>query len=225
MLFVGNMAYGHDNLPKLANYWQIGFGLGELPISGSFKPSFTIGYNFNAKFYAGIIYQIKDEINRNESSINAKSSALEGLLSSSETVAQRFMFQVRYTPAKHGPYLSGGFVYNGKDTENMLFDSRYRELSGESYEGTMGIQQTRPAGCGFALGLGYQYNFRNGFSAGFEWTPAWGQYPVPSYQFSGSSALSEKATDELNNKMDEDFTSSVTNMYKVFHMGIAYRFK
>lgn len=219
------LANSQEQHVLVKNYWQIGIGLGELPTGGSFKPSITVGYHFSEKIYAGFIYQFKDEISRNESSINAKSAKLKGLISSNETVAQRFLFQVRYTPLKNGPYVSGGFVFNGRDTESMLFDDRQRLISGENYSGDIGIQQTRPAGWGFALGLGYQYNFDNGFSAGFEWTPAWGQYPTPSYEFGGSSELSSNATNELTAKMNEGFKSSVTNMYKVFHIGVAYRFQ
>ncbi|MEZ5083793.1 MAG: hypothetical protein R2750_10135 [Bacteroidales bacterium] len=210
---------------QLSNYWQIGFGLGELPTGGSFKPSITIGYQFNEKIYAGIIYQFKDEISRGSSSFNAKSTDLDGLVSSSEDVAQRFLFQIRYTPLKNGPYLSGGIVFNGKDTETMFFEDQSRDIAGEPVSGTILIQQTRPAGWGLALGLGYQYNFKNGFSAGFEWTPAWGQYPTPSYEFGGTSNLSDTAQNSLKQKMDEGFKSSVTNMYKVFHIGVEYRFQ
>lgn len=224
LTLVSLFARSQDRTP-LKNYWQIGIGLGELPIGGSIKPSITVGYHFSEKIYAGLIYQFKDEISRNESSFNAKSSELEGLISSNESVAQRFLFQVRYTPVKYGPYLSGGFVFNGKDTETILFDDRLRQISGENYSGDVHIQQTRPAGWGLAMGLGYQYDFKNGFSAGFEWTPAWGQYTTPSYQFSGSAELSSNATNELTQKMNEGFKSSVTNMYKVFHIGVAYRFQ
>jgi hypothetical protein len=217
-------ATSQENSMEVNKYWQIGFGLGELPIGGSFKPSISVGYHFNDKIYAGIIYQFRDEIQRNGSSLNARSSGMDGLLNSSEIVAQRFLFQVRYTPVKHGPYVSAGFVYNGKDTETMLFDSRTRELSGVNYDGSIFIQQSRPAGWGFALGLGYQYNFRNGFSTGFEWTPAWGQYPVPDYVFKGEADLTDETQSELRNKMNDEFKSSVTNMYKVFHIGVAYRF-
>jgi hypothetical protein len=225
MFLASSVVKSQGNLQINDNYWQIGLGLGELPLGGSFKPSITFGYQFNEKLYAGVIYQFKDEISRDQSSFNVKSSELEGFISSSETVAQRFLLQVRYTPIKNGPYLSGGFIFNGQDTETMRFDNRTREIAGETYDGTIEIQQTRPAGWGVALGLGYQYNFKNGLSAGFEWTPAWGQYPTPSYQFSGTAELSEKASEELKNKLDDGFESSVTNMYKVFHIGLAYQFK
>lgn len=224
-IIIGYVGLAQQKTDYLQNYWQVGFGLGELPTGGSFKPSITVGYHFNEKVYAGIIYQFKDEISRSNSSFNAKSTNLEGLTSSSEDVAQRFLFQVRYTPIKNGPYLSGGFVFNGMDTETMIFEDMNREIAGEPVSGTIEIQQTRPAGWGLALGIGYQYNFKNGFSAGFEWTPAWGQYPTPSYEFGGTSNLSDTAQNKLKHKMDEGFKSSVTNMYKVFHIGVAYRFQ
>ncbi|WP_422860713.1 hypothetical protein ACOKFD_07735 [Flagellimonas sp. S174] len=224
-LFGISIVKGQNNNRIIENSWQIGLGLGELPTGGSFKPSITIGYHFTNKIYAGLIYQVKDRIERDDSSFNAKSSGLDGLLSSSESVAQRFLAQVRYTPIKYGPYLSGGFVYNGKDTETMLFDSRNREIASESYSGNLEIQETRPAGWGVAFGIGYQYNFKNGLSTGFEWTPAWGQYPEPTYEFFGFSTLSEIAQQELKNRMNRKFRRNVTNMYKVFHLGIAYRFK
>lgn len=223
ILFYSQPGMNQESGTPLKGYWQIGIGLGELPIGGSFKPSFTIGFHVNDHLYIGAIYQLKDKIQRDDSSFNAQSSDLNGLISSSETVAQRFLLQLRYTPFKNGPYLSSGIVYNGKDTENMLFDSSSRVLSGENYEGTIDIHQTRPAGWGMALGLGYQYNFKNGLSAGFEWTPAWRQYPVPSYLFGGTSNLSDIAKIDLQKKMDDGFKSSVTNMYKVFHIGLAYR--
>lgn len=211
---------------SLNNYWQIGIGFGEIPYKGSFKPSFTIGYHFNEKLYAGIIYQLADKINRNESSFNAKSNQLPGLVKSSEQVNQRLLLQGRFTPFKNGPYLSFGYVFNGEDRETMVYDNRTRIIDGESIDGTITITQTRPAGGGLALGLGYQYNFKNGFSANFEWTPAWFRgYAQPIYTFSGTTGLSEKAKSILSEKMDSGFTSSVTNLYKIFHIGIAYRIK
>lgn len=121
--------------------------------------------------------------------------------------------------------MSGGFVFNGMDTETMIFEDMDREIADEPVSGTIEIKQTRPAGWGLALSIGYQYNFKNGFSAGFEWTPAWGQYPTPSYEFGGTSNLSDTSQNSLKQKMDEGFKSSVTNMYKVFHIGVAYRFQ
>ena len=207
------------------HYWQLGIGLGELPIGGSFKPSFTIGYKINEKLYLGIVFQLKDQIKRNGSSINAKSSGLDGLISSTEVVSPRFMFQLRYVPVKYGPYLSCGYVYNGKDTENMIFDNRERIIASEPITGNIQIQQCRPGGGGLSLGLGYQYNFNNGFSAGFEWTPAWFQCPEPEYTITGSTELPTIVKSNLEKEMNESFKKSVTNLYKIFHIGVAYSFK
>ena len=94
-IIIGYVGLAQERTDYLQNYWQVGFGLGELPTGGSFKPSITVGYHFNEKVYAGIIYQLKDEISRGNSSFNAQSTDLEGLTSSSEGVDQRFIFQVR----------------------------------------------------------------------------------------------------------------------------------
>ena len=133
------------------------------------------------------------------------------------------MAHVRYTPIKNGPYLSGGIVYNGQDIETMQFDDRVRVVYNVEYSGNLSIQQSRPAGWGLALGLGYQYHFKNGVSAGFEWTPAWGQYPTPTYRWDGSSEFTEETINRLTSQMNNAFRKSVTNMYKVFHIGLSYR--
>ena len=224
-LLLGLRGFSQDPIPGHSPYWQIGIGLGELPTGGSFKPSLTFGYHFNNKFYAGIIYQFKDHIQRDGNSFNAKSSGIEGLIASEESVAQRFLIHTRFTPIKNGPFLSAGIVFNGKDTEQMQFDDSERNINGVDLQGPISITQSRPAGWGMALGLGYQYDFKNGFSAGFEWTPAWGQYPEPAYTFSGNQEISEETTHYLEKKMNVAFKKSVTNMYKVFHLGLAYRFQ
>lgn len=205
-------------------YWQIGIGLGELPTGGSFKPSISVGFHFNEKIYAGFIYQFRDRIARNQSSINARSSGLAGLNAASETVADRLLTQIRFKPFRNGPYLSTGIVYNGRDKETMIFDDRERELFGDEYTGEIVIIQSRPAGWGWAAGVGYEYQFENGISAGIEWTPAWGQYPEPEYHFDGEASLLSSTKKSLRDLMNSKFKSSVTNMYKVFHLGISYRF-
>lgn len=213
-----------NNVPDM-RHWQVGIGLGELPTGGSFKPSITFGYHFNEKLYAGIIYQFKDNISRDGSSFNVKSTDLNGLMDSSEKVSQRFLVQLRYTPFKKGPYISTGYVFNDTDTERMVFDNRARTINGTTYDGSITIDQTRPSGGGFALGLGYQYDFKNGISINTEWTPAWFKgYAQPNYVFSGDANLSEDVQSYLKEKMNAGFKSSVTNLYKVFHIGVAYQF-
>ncbi len=205
--------------------WQIGLGLGEVPTGGSFKPSITLGYHFNQKLYAGVIYQFADHIQRDGSSFNVKSSELSALQKAKEHVAQRFLIQGRYQPMPYLPYLSFGIVYNGNDVEDMSFIAADRSINGNNYSGSILVTQSRKAGWGPALGLGYQYNFKNGLAINAEWTPAWfTPIPTPDYEFSGTADLSAKDKQYIMDKMTDGFKSSVTNRYKVFHVGVAYRF-
>lgn len=215
-----------SNFPNLEKSWQIGIGFGEIPYKGSFKPSLTFGYHLNERLYFGFVYQFKDKIQRDGSSFNVQASGLDGVASSQEQVAQRMMLHGRYTPFKQGPFISFGLVYNGHDVENMHFDARDRMIQGLEYAGSIGIIQSRPSGWGPALGVGYQYNFRNGLSLNAEWSPAWfTKIKEPDYQFADSADLSPETQTYLANKMTDKFQSTVTNRYKVFHIGLAYRFK
>lgn len=208
-----------------ANTWQVGLGLGELPIGGSLKPSVTLGYHFSKHFYAGVIYQFSDEIQRDNSSFNVKTSELNRLHTAKEKVAQRLLIQGRYQPCNYAPYISLGVVYNGNDVEQMTFNAASRNINGTYYQGNINITQSRKAGWGAALGIGYQYNMKNGLSMNAEWTPAWfTPIPTPQYTFSGDATLSNADKTYLANKMTKGFKGSVTNRYKVFHVGIAYRF-
>lgn len=210
---------------QLKDHWQIGIGFGELPMHGSFKPSITIGYYPYEKLYIGFTYQFKDRIQRNGTSFNASSTGIEGLESAYEEVAQRFFIQGRYTPVKYAPYISFGIVYNGEDSETMNFDHRQRNIHGDKYSGSITINQTREAGWGPALGIGYQYDFDN-VSFNAEWSPAWlNGIQEPEYKFSGTSELSENSKKEISAKMTKEFKSSVTNLYKVFHVGVSYKIK
>ncbi|MEZ5015799.1 MAG: outer membrane beta-barrel protein [Flavipsychrobacter sp.] len=210
---------------SLNNSWQVGLGLGELPIGGSLKPSITLGYHFNEHLYVGVIYQTADKIKRDKSSFNVKASELSQLTQAKEDVAQRLLVQCRYTPVRYAPYISLGFVYNGSDVETMNFAPANRIINGNTYNGDLQITQTRKAGSGLAIGIGYQYNFNNGLSINAEWTPAWfTPIPTPEYSFSGTTILSSQDKQFIKDKMTDGFKSSVTNRYKVFHIGVAYHF-
>lgn len=209
----------------IERYWEIGLGFGEIPMQGSFKPSIRVGFHFNDKLYTGIIYQTKDEIQRNGSSFNAKSTELGGLASAKESVGQRFMLQIRYKPLERGPFISSGFVYNGTDTEYMTFGAQERMIGSQNHNDEIRITSTRPGGWGFALGLGYQYEFYNRWSAEFEWTPAWLQLPTASYLIESDLKLTEESESMLVRRLHDGFDDSPTNLYKVFHIGFAYKFK
>lgn len=206
-------------------YWQVGVGLGELPMGGSFKPSITVGYHFNNKIYLGLIYQFKDNINRGKSSFNADATGLTGLTDSREKVGQRFMLQARYTPIKYAPYISFGVVFNDADTETMQFSQQPHAIGNGVYNTDVTVTQTRKAGWAPAIGLGYQFDFKRGFSINAEWTPGWFNWIAkPKIVVSSSEEIAQDDLDIFKKSMADEYQKHLTNLYKVFHFGVSYRF-
>ena len=206
-------------------HWQIGIGFGEIPMAGSFKPSLTFGYHFNEKIYVGAIYQFKDDINRNGSSFNADGTGLSGLTKSHERVGQRFMLQGRYTPVRFAPYISFGVVFNDQDREVMEFAEQDQQIGNNTYHTGLTVTQTRKAGWSPAIGLGYQYDFKFGLSINAEWTPGWFVWvPTPDIQVEAGETIAQEDLDLFKEQTTDEFKSHVTNLYKVFHIGLAYRF-
>ncbi|MCP4311127.1 MAG: hypothetical protein GY790_07695, partial [Bacteroidetes bacterium] len=127
-------AQTNDGMPQ--KYYQAGIGFGEIPfLSKSFKPSFTVGYRFNQNLYIGAIFQLVDNIERNNNSYDAQSIGFDGLLSSKEKVGQRALIHFRVTPIKYGPFISLGLVMNDDDKETVEFDSRTRMIGNNYYDG------------------------------------------------------------------------------------------
>lgn len=206
-------------------YWQVGFGLGEIPMHGSFKPSLTFGYHINDKFYLGVIYQFRDDIHRGTSSFNAEGTGLTDLTDSRETVGQRFMLQCRYTPVKYAPYISLGVVFNDVDREVMYFGNAEHQIGNNTYNAALTVTQCRPAGWAPAIGLGYQADLKCGLSFNAEWTPGWFVWvPEPDIQIESGTIIEDADMDLFKKQVTKDFQSHVTNLYKVFHFGVSYRF-
>ncbi len=213
-------------IPNTANTWQGGLGIGNFPIHGSFKTSLTGGYFITDKLYVGAIYQLRDEIKKNNSSFNAKSAELGGLVRATYYSAPRLLIQGRYTPFKCGAYVSAGIVVNGESQEDMSYNVQKRTIIEEPKINGIRIEQRRSGGWGLGLGIGYQHNFSKHISANIEWTPAWFQHPKPSYKIIASPAnLTNAEMEEIISRMDDAFKRRLTNMYQVIHIGIAYRFK
>ncbi len=223
-LFQVTAQTGESNAPFLRG-WQIGIGLGELPMGGSFKPSFTLGYHFNEHWYVGVNYQLKDKISRGTSSFNAKSTGLSQLQSSTESVGQRAILQVRYTPFRNGPYVAGGLVFNDTDSEQMVFGESLHHIGNNDYQTALEIQQTRKRGLVPALGIGYQYTHKSGLYANVEWIPGlFSGIPEPEYRFTSTETIASNDLNILEDKMTDKFQSTITNWYKVFHIGLGYQF-
>lgn len=209
--------------PALLNgRWHVGLEFGEIPIQGSFKPGLSVGYHFNAFLYAGVVYQIRDHIQRDGRSFNAKAIALDGLIGSSENVGQRAYAQMRLRPHRLAPYVSLGVVFNDCDTETIEFDARNRIIAGQSVDGVLEIVQKRPRGIRPALGLGYSYTLDSGFEIFTEWSGWWvNDAPTPVIEFSGAQ-MHTTVQDHLRGHIVESFKSSIFNIYHVFQIGVGY---
>lgn len=207
---------------SLTGRWHVGLEFGEIPFHGSFKPGLVLGYHVSELMYVGVLYQIRDKIQRNNTSFNARAIDLDGLRTSSEQVGQRGYLQVRVRPHRLSPFASLGLVFNDRDTEMIMFDTRARLIHGEVVDGALVVTQSRPSGWRPALGLGYSYTFPQGIEVFTEWAGWWlFGAPTPDVTFSGAF-LSETTADALRDAIEEEFTSSPFNTYHVFQLGVGY---
>lgn len=203
--------------------WHVGIELGEIPFHGSFKPGISVGYSFNDFCYAGVVYQIRDHIQRDHSSFNAQAIQLPGLERSSEQVGQRAYVHMRLRPHRLAPFVSLGFVYNDADTETIQFDDRERLIGDRLIRGPLKIVQKRPRGFRPALGLGYGYVFDSGFEVFAEWAGWWFQKaPKPQLEISGVNDV--VVLQDLENRIVRSFQSSIFNTYHIFQVGVGYTF-
>lgn len=202
--------------------WTVGIEFGEIPMRGSFKPGLSIGYHFNDFIYVGAVYQIRDNIERNGSSFNAKAINLEGLTGSSEKVGQRGYLQARVRPHRLAPYASIGLVFNDRDTETIRFDDRQRTIGGVNQSGEIVISQSRPRGLRPALGLGYSYTLPTGLELFTEWS-GWWMFgaPRPEVHIAGEN-ISSTSIQVLEDNIIKEFQSSPFNTYHVFQIGVGY---
>ncbi len=217
-------AQTNDVMPQ--KYLQVGVGFGEIPfLSKSFKPSFTVGYRFNQYVYVGAIYQLVDNIERNNNSYDAQSIGFEGLVSSKEKVGQRALIHMRVTPVKHGPFISLGIVMNADDVETIDFDSRKRMIGNNYYEGNTTITLTRKGAIRPALGLGYEYIFNNNFGLNAEWTfNIFNPVPSKIIELQTDYEILESDTRCFKENLTNELGSNFHNRYHIFHIGVTYNF-
>ncbi len=217
-------AQTNDVMPQ--KYWQLGIGFGEIPfLSKSFKPSFTVGYRFNQYVYLGVIYQLVDNIERNNDSYDAQSIGFDGLLSSKEKVGQRALIHIRLTPIKYGPFISLGLVMNDDDKETVEFDSRTRMIGNNYYDGNTTVGLTRKGAVRTALGLGYEYTFKNKFGLNAEWTfNIFNSIPSKMIELQSDYAILESDTESFKENLSNELGSNFHNRYHIFHIGASYNF-
>lgn len=213
------------DVAELRRVFHVGLGFGEIPMRGSFKPDLTVGFYLNEYVYLGAIVQAPDGIRRDGSSINARAAGLDGLTSSRETVSPRFLLHARVRPHRLAPFLSLGAVYNGRDTEVMRFDARERTIGDGTYDGALTIRQSRPPGLRPAIGVGWEYVHRSGFSLATEWAgDVIGRAPTPEIRISSDAPLADADRAALERRLTDGFRRSITNRYHVFHIGAGYTF-
>ncbi len=226
LFLVSNLSYSQTN-PGLRNVWQIGFTFGEIPIlANSFKPGISVGYHFNEYVYAGVSYQLNDNIQRDDESFNAADIGLEGLNTSKERTGERMLVGFQVRPHKLSPYLSVGYVYNNSDVEKMTYKKMERTIGSNTYDSIIKITQTRDSGFEPALGIGYEYDFDNGFSLNTSITMAlFSDIPDTKIDIESSVPLSGEDESVLRNKVLKVYKDNTHNHYHIFNLGLLYRFK
>ncbi|MAT39215.1 MAG: hypothetical protein CL946_06395 [Ectothiorhodospiraceae bacterium] len=207
--------------------YQVGLTFGEIPIlSGSFKPGISLGYHWNDHIYTGVVFQIFDDIERNEESFNAVNTGLGGLVSSKERTGSRFLMQTRITPVVDGPYISLGMVWNDADREVAVFDRRERQIGSNTYNGAVTLVQRRRAAFKPAIGFGYQYDFDNGLSLYTDFTmDFFTSVPTPENELQTDGfTLSDADSQALIKQIEDGYTGNFHNRYHVFNLGMSWRF-
>ncbi len=210
--------------PELDNVFLVGVELGELPWGGSFKPGLSVGYYLNELAYIGAEVQIGDSIRRDSTSFNVQNTGLDGLVQSSEDVAPRGFLGVRLRPHRYAPFATLGMVYNGVDTETMVFDARSRTIGSRDYVGAVTLRQTRPAAFRPAFGLGYSYEFDSGLQLSTAWSGWLSEAPSVELEIHSDAELSRADEAELREHVADGFGSTITNKYHIFHVGAGYVF-
>jgi hypothetical protein len=190
----------------------VGVNLGELPWGGSFKPGIMVGYHFNDLVYVGATYQLKDTIQRNGTSFNAQGLGRDGIVSSMEKVAARFMFHARVRPHRYSPFLSIGLIGNGRDIEKTTFN-----------DGLV-VTQSRRGAIRPSLGLGYSYTFDFGLELSTEWSGWLFESPTPQISFLGRN-LSLAERKHITQAATASFRRQITNKYHLFLISAGYAFQ
>ncbi len=208
----------------LDDAFMVGVHLGELPWGGSFKPGLSIGYYLNELVYFGAMYQVGDSIRRDGMSFNVENTGLGGLVRSSEDVSSRGFLGVRLRPHRYAPFASLGMVYNGADTETMVFDERTRSVGNGSYDGAITIVQTRQSALRPAIGLGYSYEFDFGLQLSTAWSGWLFEKPSANIEVESDTPLTAADEAALREHISDGFGSTITNKYHIFHLGVGYVF-
>lgn len=213
-----------DDVASLSGVMEVSVGFGEIPfLSGSFKPSVSIGYHVNEYLYVGWTVQLRDVLERGTESFNAVDTGLGGVEATREETGVRSLLSVRLRPHRLSPFVSLGVLFNGSDTEVMRFDARERRIGDGTYDGAIVMEQTRPFGIRPAIGLGYQYTFDSGLSLSMELAGAFFLPPPdPVIRIESSASMSEADLAALHDRTASVFADNFHNRYHLFQLGAGY---
>ena len=205
--------------------WEIGLTFGEIPVlSGSFKPGVTFAFHYNDHISLQTCYHLKDYLQRDGQSFNARNIGFTGLLSSKETTGERILFALQIRPVRWSPYIVAGLVFNNADIETMRFDHRERQIGDNTYDTELTIVQQRERGFAPALGCGYRYDFDNGLSININIAAAvFKAVPTPIVAFNSPAAISAADHTALEEKIDLAYKENFHNRYHIFNLGLSYR--
>ncbi|MDD9944752.1 MAG: hypothetical protein OXU20_27170 [Myxococcales bacterium] len=213
-----------DGVASLDGVMEVSVGFGEIPfLSGSFKPSVSVGYHVNEYVYLGWTVQLRDVLERGTESFNAVDTGLGGIESTREETGIRSLLAVRLRPHRYSPFVSMGFVFNGSDREVMHFDGRRRTIGAGSYDGAVVMEQTRPWGIRPAIGLGYSYQFETGLSLSMELAGAFlSPAPAPDIRIDSQATLSDADRSALSDRSKRAFAENLHNRYHMFQLSAGY---
>ena len=213
-----------EGLLSLDDVWAISVGFGEIPfLAGSFKPSVSVGYHLNNYIYFGGTVQLHDVIHRGTESFNATGSGLDGLSSTKEFTGVRVFLGARFRPHRYLPYLSVGGVFNGSDTETMRFAAQSRQLGGQTHDGELLVEVSRPFGIRPAFGLGYSLTLSNRMTFNVDFTGAWlFDAAEPEIYINSSQSLSEAIILDVRERLKKSYNDNFHNRYHLFNISFGY---
>lgn len=225
---VASSAYAQEGrghaIEDLTGRWTISVGFGEIPfLSGSFKPSVSLGYHINNYLFLGYTVQLRDVLERGTASFNALDTGLGGVQRTREETGVRSLLAVRMRPHRNSPFISLGLLFNGSDREVMHFDGRKRVIGDHTYQGDLVLEQTRPWAIRPAVGLGYSHTFNTGLSLGIEMAGAFFlPAPEPVTHLIGDPELTNSDATALKQRISSAFKNNFHNRYHLFQMTAGY---
>ncbi|MDH3326955.1 MAG: hypothetical protein OEM38_09600 [Gammaproteobacteria bacterium] len=215
-IMLPTLSYAQDN--------SVFVGFGEVPVlSGSFKPSLGIAKR-HGLFEFGGYYQFSDSLERDGESFNADFGQ-NGLSSSSESVGQRGMLQMKFFPWNRFVYLTLAAAYNDNDSEKMHFETTSRIIGANQYMTDLDVNITRNQAIRPAIGFGFAVPITKVLRFSADFTMDWFTgVPTPDTSVRSSMQLQDSDRIKLIENINRNFNNNFHNRHHLFNMGLSYLF-